>query len=223
MTWWTGNVMMVLLAAIPLLIVGFWLALEKKRRRASKEDVANHKMAWRHFIHAHQCLPERNSITLFDARVLRYPMYRMSDDSSWNWLRGCLPAEVTVLMTSPTPAELERVIRSDAKARRALFARSKVEAEERAFFPFRMQGAMAMWTVLQGAPDRPFLHDVVGRPWLVEGDRERTRDIVLLDIGLRCHAVDLAEAMEEEIRALVPPVLAPTSKAIWVQHMHGNC
>lgn len=216
---WLGNV------SILLLLAGMFCVISSrvKVRRAVRTNVVNHKVAWRHFIHAHQWLPERNSVTLFDARVLRYPMHRMSDDSSWNWLRGCLPAEVTVLMTSPTPAELERVIRSDAKARRALLAQIKVEAEERAFFPFRMQGAMAMWAVLQGAPDRPFLHDVVGRPWLVEGDRERTRDIVLLDIGLRCHAVDLAEAMEEEIRALAPPVLAPTSKAIWVQHMHGNC
>lgn len=48
-------------------------------------------------------------------------------------------------------------------------------------------------------------------------------DVGLLDIGLRCHAVDLAEAVEEEIRALAPPVLAPSSKAIWVEHLHGNC
>jgi hypothetical protein len=58
---------------------------------------------------------------------------------------------------------------------------------------------------------------------LVEGDGERTMDVGLLDIGLRCHAVDLAEAVEEEIRAVTPPVLAPTSKAIWVEHIHGNC
>ncbi len=47
-------------------------------------------------------------------------------------------------------------------------------------------------------------------------------------LGLRffiCEVLHLgaSEAVEEEIRALAPPVLAPTSKVIWVEHMHGNC
>lgn len=47
-------------------------------------------------------------------------------------------------------------------------------------------------------------------------------------LGLRffiCEVLHLGaiEPVEEEIRPLAPPVLAPTSKAILVEHMHGNC
>lgn len=61
-------------------------------------------------------------MTLFDARMLLYPVHQGSSDSAWNWVRACLPAEVTIPMNAPTPDELERVIRSDARARRALIA-----------------------------------------------------------------------------------------------------
>lgn len=71
-----------------------------------------------------------------------------------------------------------------------------------------------MHAALQGTPDRPFLHSAVERPWLVEDDGERAMDFGLLDIGLRCHAVDLAEAVEKETPALAPLILAPSSKPI---------
>lgn len=236
---WFGNV------SILLLLAGMFCVVSNrvKTRRAVRADVVNHKVAWGHFMHGGRWLHQEHCMTLFDARMLLYPVHQGSSDSAWNWVRACLPAEVTVPMNAPTPAELERVIRSEARARRALIAQRVNDEEERTFFPFQMLASMAMTSAGQGAPDRPWLHGAVGRPWMVEDDNVRTKDVILQDIGLRCHALELALAVEEkmhgeagagaevvaeagaeaEAEAEAGKVSDPTSKAIWVEHMHGNC
>ncbi|MBD8636611.1 hypothetical protein [Stenotrophomonas sp. CFBP 13725] len=245
MTWWTGNVSIVLLAAISLVIVGYRLWRQRKRRLAAKANVDDYKNAWGHFMQGGRWLHQKHCMTLFDARMLLYPVHQGSSDSAWNWVRACLPAEVTIPMNAPTPAELERVIRSDARARRALIAQRMNDEEGRTFFPFQMLASMAMTSAGLGAPDRSWLHGAVGRPWLVEDDNVRTKDVILQDIGLRCHALELALAVEENMHgeavdgaevvadpgagaqagagAEAGKVSDPTSKAIWVEHIHGNC
>jgi len=184
---WFGNV------SILLLLVAMFCVVSNrvKNRRGVRADVVNHEVAWGHFMHGGRWLHQEHCITLFDARVLLYPVHQGGSDSAWDWVRACLPAEVTVPMNAPTPAELERVIRSNERARRALIAQRMNDEEERTFFPFQMLASMAMSSAVQGAPDRPWLHGAVGRPWLVEDFNQRTKDVILQDIGLRCHAVEL--------------------------------
>ncbi|MBD8696794.1 hypothetical protein [Stenotrophomonas sp. CFBP 13718] len=106
MTWWTGNVSIVLLAAISLVIVGYRLWRQRKRRLAAKANVDDYKNAWGHFMQGGRWLHQKHCMTLFDARMLLYPVHQGSSDSAWNWVRACLPAEVTIPMNAPGPLSL---------------------------------------------------------------------------------------------------------------------
>ncbi len=97
-------------------------------------------------------------------------------------------------MEAPTPAELERVIQTDTKAREALLAPRLELSEEEAgrCFDVRLLAGLAMTAARKGWPEGPLLHGAYGRHWIIESTARKRDYILLQDIGLRVWAETMA-------------------------------
>jgi len=163
---------------------------------------------------------------LFESRLILHPADPSDDTASaWNWVKACLPAQVWTRMEAPTPAELERVIQADTKAREALLApRLELSEEEtRRCFDVRLIAGLAMTVARKGWPEGPLLHGAYGRHWIIESTARKREDILLQDIGLRVWAETMAMKTNRATQQDAAPDDTPISKGFRVRHETGNC
>lgn len=183
-------------------------------------------LAWGHYIHGRHWRHPETLQALFESRLILHPADPSDDTvSAWNWVKACLPAHVWTRMEAPTPAELERVIQTDTKAREALLAPRLELSEEEAgrCFDVRLIAELAMTVARKGWPEGPLMHGAYGRHWISESTARKRDDILLQDIGLRVWAENMA--MEASGAAQQEAVAddTPISEGLLVTHEVGNC
>ncbi|WP_102944365.1 ribbon-helix-helix protein, CopG family [Stenotrophomonas sp. VV52] len=182
-------------------------------------------LAWGQYIHGRQWKHPETLRAVFESRLYLHPADPSDDTASaWNWVKACSPAQVWTRMGAPTPAELERVIQADTKARDALLApRLELSEEEtRRCFDVRLIAGLAMTVARKGWPGAPLMHGAYGRHWIIESTARKREDILLQDIGLRVWAETMAmkanratqQAASDETRG---------SEGFLVTHEVGSC